>query len=195
MVLQLCENPKFFVMKKVLFVLFLIANTAAVSAQKYFTKTGFTEFKASVETFEPVEAVNESTSAVLNAETGDVAALMFIRAFHFKVALMEEHFNENYMDSDKFPKAQFKGNLEGFDLASLTDKPTELPVTGVLTIRGIEKEVSTVALISKKGEQLHVSSGFEVRPEEFDIEIPSIVAGKIAETVIINLEYELNKKE
>ncbi len=182
-------------MKKVIFMLLLVANTAAVSAQKYFTKTGFTEFKASVEAFEPVEAINESTTAILNTETGEVAALMFIRAFHFKVALMEEHFNENYMDSDQYPKTTFKGNLEGFDINALTDEPQEFPVTGVMTMRGVDKEIKTVAIISKKGDQILVNSNFTVKPEDFNIEIPSVVASKIAESVNINLEYELSKKE
>lgn len=181
-------------MKKYLVVLTMIFIANLVHGQKYFTKTGFTEFKASVETFEPVEAKNNSTTAILNVESGEVAALMFIKAFRFNVALMEEHFNENYMDSDKYPKATFKGSIKDFDLASLSSTPKEYKVTGVLTIRGKDKPVESTVSLKLIEEKIMVSGGFSVKPEDFDIEIPSVVSKKIAENVNINLEYELVKK-
>ena len=106
---------------KYLLCLLLLVSVSSLQAQKYITKTGNTSFKASVETFEPVEATNESTTAVLNSENGEIAALLFIKAFQFKVALMQEHFNENYMDSYQFPKATFKGKLVNFSTESLSE--------------------------------------------------------------------------
>ena len=95
-------------MKKVAITLFLLVSFSTF-AQKYYTKTGNTKFKASVEAFEPVEATNNSTTAIINVTSGEIASLLFIKAFNFRVALMQEHFNENYMDSGTFPKATFKG--------------------------------------------------------------------------------------
>ena len=111
-------------MKKIL-IMCMFLTVGTVAAQKYYTKTGKTDFKASVAAFEPVEAKSNSTTAVLKVDSGEFAALLFIKSFHFKVALMEEHFNENYMDSDKFPKATFKGKLEGFNMSDLSSTAKE----------------------------------------------------------------------
>jgi hypothetical protein len=167
----------------------------SISAQsKYFTKTGITDFKASVEAFEPVEATNKSTTVILNTSNGDIAALLFVKAFHFEIALMEEHFNENYMDSDKFPKATFKGNIDGFDIDKLSNKVTALNLKGILNIRGKEKAIETTANLSREDGKIMLVANFSVAPQDFDIDIPKIVRKKIAEQININLNYELVQK-
>lgn len=190
---SLRTNQNGTIMKHIFFFLLLFANYS-VFAQKYYTKTGSTEFKASVEAFEPVEATNNSTTAILNTSTGEVASLLFVKSFHFKVALMEEHFNENYMDSDKYPKATFKGKLKDFQLDKLTDQASQLALKGDLTIRGKSKAIDTVAHLKKAGDKIIVTSEFEVEPGEFDIEIPGIVKEKIAKSIKILVHYELVKK-
>jgi len=180
-------------MKKPLLLVFLFLTTATF-AQKYYTKTGLTEFKASVEAFEPVEAKNNSTSAVLKVETGDIAALLFMKAFNFRVALMQEHFNENYMDSNKFPKATFKGKIEGFNLSEISDS-NEYTLKGILTVRGVKKEVTTLAKFTKQGDKLRLQASFGVKPENFKIKIPKIVSKKIAGTINISLDYEFIEKK
>lgn len=173
--------------------MFLMVGT--VAAQKYYTKTGQTDFKASVAAFEPVEATSESTTAVLKADSGELAALLFIKSFHFRIALMEEHFNENYMDSDKFPKAKFKGKLEGFNMSDLSGTAKEYNLKGTLTVRGKEKEIATTAKVSKNGEKIIVESFFSVKPQDFGIDIPSIVREKIAKEINVTLNYELVEKK
>lgn len=163
-------------------------------SQTYFTRTGSTEFKASVEAFEPVEAKNNSTTAILKVKTGDIAAQLFINAFKFRVALMQEHFNENYMDSDKFPKAVFRGKLKDFDMSSIGDGK-EFDLTGTLTVRGVAKEISTKAMIKKQGEKILLTTKFSVKPGDFDIKIPSVVRKKIAESINVNISYELVEKK
>lgn len=179
---------------KNLFIVLLLLAVSNVSAQKFFTKTGHTEFKASVETFEPVEATNNSTTAVLNADNGEVAVLLFVKAFHFKVALMEEHFNENYMDSAEFPKATFKGKIADFDFPKLDMENQEYKTTGVLTIKGVSKSVETIAKIRLADDKILAASEFSVQPEDFGIKIPGIVRNKVAEKVNITFEYELVEK-
>ena len=105
-------------MKKLKLLILFLFLSASVFAQKYYTKTGTTEFRASVKAFEPVAARNNSTSAVLDSKTGNIAALLFINAFHFKVGLMQEHFNENYMDSNRHPKAVFRGKIEPVSIST-----------------------------------------------------------------------------
>ena len=163
-----------------------------VNAQKYITKSGLTEFKASVEAFEPVEAKNKSTTAILDTSNGEIAALLFIKAFEFRVALMQEHFNENYMESDKFSKATFKGNLEKFDASNLN---ATYQIKGELSIRGQTKNISTLATLKKDGEIINLEAEFDVSPSDFDIKIPSIVEEKISKTIVISLKYELIEKK
>lgn len=169
--------------------------TSYASAQKYFTKTGETEFKASVEAFEPVEAINKSTTVLLNTKDGTLAALLFVKAFHFEIALMEEHFNENYMESDKFPKAIFKGKIIGFDAASLSENEKEFTLKGTIKIRGKAKDIETIVQLKKINNSILLVASFTVSPQDFDIEIPSIVRNKIASAIQLKLNYELVEKK
>lgn len=179
-------------MKKKTFLFTFLIVSQIICAQKYFTRTGTTNFKASVATFEAIEATNKSTTVLLKTDTGDIAAQLFIAAFTFKVALMQEHFNENYMDSDKFPKATFRGELDGFSIDSLKK---EYPLVGTLTIKGIKKEIETTARLMINEGTIYITSNFTVKPQDFDIKIPSIVRKKIAESININLNYELVEKK
>mgnify|MGYP000038271939 CR=1 FL=1 len=100
-------------MKK-LVLLFIFISINSFSQSKYYTKTGVVNFEASVPSFEEVKAHNKSVTAIFNSETGEFAALVFVKGFRFKNALMEEHFNENYAESDQYPKATFKGKILNF---------------------------------------------------------------------------------
>src|SRR6187549_3993369 len=100
-------------MMKKLLLMTLLSVAGFVSAQdKMITKTGKVTFEASVPAFEEVKAKNETATCVLNPTTGEIASLALMKGFRFKIALMEEHFNENYIESDKYPKATFKGKIE-----------------------------------------------------------------------------------
>ena len=181
-------------MKKIALILFLLISFSTF-AQKYFTKTGNTQCKASVEAFEPVEATNNSTTAIININSGEIASLLFVKAFNFRVALMQEHFNENYMDSSTFPKATFKGSISDFNFSNISSTEKKLLLKGILTVRGVEKEIETLATFSKKEDKLLMVTSFGVKPEDFNIKIPKIVSRKIAGTINISLAYEFIKKK
>lgn len=180
-------------MKKLTILLFVLVCQTTM-AQKYFTRTGTTNFKASVAAFEPVEAENNSSTAILKASSGEIAAQLFINAFNFKVALMQEHFNENYMDSDQYPKATFRGKLEGFSLESLKTKK-EFPLKGTLTVKGKKKKIKALAKVVSTGNRIKLKSNFIVKPEDFGIKIPGIVRKKIAKEIHVDLAYELVEKK
>ena len=163
-------------------------------AQKYYTRTGITRFEASEKAFEPVEAINNSTTAILNIQTGEVAVQVLIAGFQFKNALMQEHFNENYMDSHQYPKAILRGELKDFSKEKLTSN-NSFDLNGTLTIRGIEKEIQTKVYVKEENNLLLVTTNFSVKPEDFGINIPSIVQDKIAKYIQISIEYELIQKE
>ncbi|MGB1041983.1 MAG: YceI family protein [Tenacibaculum sp.] len=174
---------------RVLFLFLLISQT--IFSQKYFTRTGVTEFKASTDAFEPVEAINKSSSVILKVNTGEIAALLPIKGFNFKVALMQEHFNENYMDSHKFPKATFKGKIKDFNINSIKK---EYAIKGLLTIKGISKTIETKARITKSESKLILETHFVIKPQDFNIKIPSIVRKKIANNINVYINYELIEK-
>jgi len=176
---------------KFILVLFFIGQS--VFSQQYFTKNGLTHFMASEESFVPVTAKNNNTKAILTHK-GAIAAQVYINEFDFKIGLMQEHFNENYMDSDTHPKATFKGNLSVKDLSNIKISQ-EVTITGTLTIKGVEKQIITKATLSKKDKGFYLISSFSVKPQDFAIKIPSIVRKKIAQEVFVNLAYTFLPKE
>ena len=178
--------------KNLLTIAFLVVTTCFYG-QKYITKTGSVKFEATVPSFEEVAADNKTTSAVLEASTGDIAILALMKGFRFKVALMEEHFNENYVESTKYPKATFKGKVDGLDVSKLTAEAKTFTVTGDLTLHGKTKKVTDQAKISKNGNTITVVGAFEVKPEEFDIEIPAVVSKKVSDKISVSYNLALVK--
>ena len=181
-------------MNKFLIVLILCLSTPLCKAQKYYTRSGNTAFKGSKDAFEPVEATNKSTTVIFNIETNEVVAQVFMAAFEFKNALMQEHFNENYIESEVFPKGVFKGKLESFSLHKHNVQDS-FQLQGNLTIRDIEKPIATKVFIKNESNKLNVKASFWIKPEDFDINIPVIVKDKIASEIEILLNYELNEKK
>lgn len=188
---------KLIIMKKSLlnffFLLLIITVGTNASAQKLITKTGNIKFQASMPSYEEVAAENKSVSAILDQSTGDFASLVLIKGFRFKVALMEEHFNENYMESEKFSKATLKGKIEDFDISKITNTPKNFTLKGDLTIHGKTKPLTVIIKISKAANGVNAIGSFEVKPEDFDIEIPSLVRKKVADKIKINYNFLLVK--
>ncbi len=181
-------------MKKTIayFILFLSLNI--FSQTKYVTKTGEVVFEASVSSFEEVKAVNRSVTAIIDTDSGEFAALVLVKGFRFKNALMEEHFNENYAESDKYPKAIFKGNLEGFTMDKLQSNSL-VRISGILTFHGISKKLESIPLkVSNEGDLIKMSGSFKVKASDFNIKIPKIVSDKVSETVEVFLNFILEKK-
>lgn len=174
------------------FVLLITVNTAAV-AQKLITKTGNIKFQASTPSNEEVAAENKSVSAVLETSTGDFASLVLIKGFRFKVALMEEHFNENYMESEKFSKATLKGKIEDFDLSKVTGSAKNFTLKGDLTVHGVTKPITVTVKVSKAANGVIAMGSFDVKPEDYGIEIPSLVRKKIADKIKVNYNFLLVK--
>jgi hypothetical protein len=181
-------------MKNAFVIIIGLLMSLNLNAQKYFTRTGITQFEASEKAFEPVEAINNSTTAILNTNTGGVAAQVFMAGFQFKNALMQEHFNENYMDSHKYPKATLKGVLEDFSKAKITTD-SSFTLNGTLTIKGIEKEIQTEVFLNEENDRIYITTQFLVCPKDFDINIPSLVRDKIAKEIHISVAYELIEKK
>ena len=104
-------------MKKFTLIILLFISTIAFSQNEMSTKTGSVNFEASVPLFEEVKATNKTAFCVLNTKTGAITSTVLIKDFRFKIPMMEEHFNDKYMKSADYPKATFKGVIEGFNIA------------------------------------------------------------------------------
>ena len=181
-------------MKNQNLILFFLLLSFQLSAQKYFTRSGVTQFEASEKAFEAVEAINNTTTVILDTTNGLIVSQVFIAGFQFKNALMQEHFNENYMDTHQYPKATFKGNLINFSLENL-NAVEGFKLSGTLSVRGIEKSIETTVYAKEENNRIYVSGMFFVSPQDFKIKIPSIVRDKIANQIQIKIDYELFEKK
>lgn len=170
-------------MKKIILLfLFLITNTA-VAQEKMITDRGIINFEASVPFFEEVKAINEKTACVLITKTGEITCLVYIKKFQFERSLMQEHFNTNYLESDRYPKAIFKGIIEKFDLKNIDSNTKEYQIKGKMTIHGKSKKITISSTIKKVGEGIELISNFPLNTDDFGIEIPYIVRSKISKNV------------
>ena len=159
---------------------FLFLAEVGMAQDKYFTKEGFVSFFSHT-IVEDIKADNQQVLSIIDTLTGEIAIQLLMRSFQFKKALMQEHFNENYVESYKYPKATFKGMIVNFN--EMFDENFETEIKGMLSVHGKEKEISTMAKVTKKEELLLISGKFIVEVADFDIKIPSIVANNIARTI------------
>ena len=158
------------------------------TAQKYFTREGKVNFVSDA-ALEKIEAKNSNATSVLDAETGRLEFAVLVKAFHFEKALMQEHFNENYMESSKYPKAVFKGKIENFDAVDLSKDGTyEVTVSGDLNIHGVTNSISTKGNLKVDGSNILASSVFKVLVADYGIKIPKVVADNIAKEVEISVD-------
>ena len=159
---------------------------------RYFTRTGTISF-FSEELIENIEAHNKQVSSFINLETGEMVFSVPMKAFQFRKALMQEHFNENYVESDKFPKSTFKGAIENIAAINWQQAGSyKVKVTGQLTLHGVTKPVSSEGIMEVKDGKILAKSTFQVVPEDYQIEIPLLVRNHIAKIiqVTVNLVYE-----
>lgn len=174
----------------ILFILFFV-GFQHYGQDKKITKNGTVVFEASMPSFEEVKAETKSASCVINTKTGEIASLILIKSFRFKIALMEEHFNENYIESDKYPKAIFKGNIVDFDYSKLSNDTKKFKLVGTMEMHGISNEVEFFGDIAKKGNGITLKSKFTLNTDDYGIKIPKIVDKKVSKKVQVSLDYYL----
>jgi polyisoprenoid-binding protein YceI len=182
-------------MKVKLFVLtMLLATFQLASAQRYICKDGHIWFYSHTPV-EDIEAHNNNVVSILNVPTGDLAIELLVKSFEFKKALMQEHFNEEYLESDKFPKASFKGKITNIDQIDLKKDGTySANVSGELTMHGVTNTIKTTGTLVVKNGSVNGKSTFIISPKDYNIEIPSIVEKNIAKEIEVNVDltYKTN---
>ena len=174
----------------------VVAVASRSHAQKIYTKNGSISFY-SKSLLEDITAKNNEVTSIINEQTGDIQFSVLIKSFRFKKSLMEQHFNEDYMESDKFPKAIFKGNIADLSRINFaSDGSYKVKVTGDLTIHGVTKNIEVPGAITVSQGKISSSSKFSVKVKDYNIKIPTTVVNNIAETISITVDckYEPYKK-
>lgn len=168
--------------------------TTALSAQQLATRNGYVKFFSDAP-LEDIEAVNNQVSSKINMENGDFAFLVPIKGFQFEKALMQEHFNENYMESGKFPNGTFTGKITNLDDIDI-NKDGEYIATfsGTMNIHGVERKISEPATITVKGGKVMLETKFNIRPEDYGIKIPAGKKDNISSTLDVTVRMNYDKK-
>ena len=189
------SNMKFNIQKltliKLLLTLFLLIPVHANDL--YYTRSGIVSFFSSTP-IEDIKAANNQVTCVLQMETGKTSFRIPIRGFIFPNALMQEHFNENYLESEKFPNASFNGNIENWSEIKINKNPKTVTITGEMTIHGVTKKIKETGDISLVNGNIHGKAIFDISVADYNIAIPKILRENIAENVEITINLELNKK-
>jgi polyisoprenoid-binding protein YceI len=143
-----------------------------------------------------VKAQNNETVSVLNATTGDVEFKIAVKSFHFQKTAMEDHFNnDDYMASEKYPKAGFKGKISNISAVNFSkDGVYNVSVAGDLTIRDVTKPVSAQGTITVKGQNIVVASTFNVKRRDYNVIGEAFVQKKISEDIQINVNCQYDKQ-
>ena len=183
-------------MKKTLLVCALaLISSWSYSQNRYFTKNGKVHFDCtSPSSPENIIGINDKVSSVIDASTGALEFAILMKAFSFEKALMQEHFNENYVESDKFPKATFKGTVSNMNIVNLS-KDGSYPVTviGMMTLHGVSKEITSGGNLTVKGGSIvAANSDFKLVLADYGVTVPSLVKDKVASEakITVDLVYQ-----
>lgn len=175
-------------MKPIYILLYFFLGTAlAFGQEKYLTKQGYTSFFSS-SPVEDIKADNHQVLSIIDTSNGAIAISILMKSFMFEKSLMQEHFNENYVESDQFPKAIFKGQILNFEALDAHKK--EVTIRGNITIHGVTKPLETKAFIIKSDQTISLNGSFPVKVADFGIKIPSVVANNIAKVVEVTYEFD-----
>jgi hypothetical protein len=179
-------------LKSSLIITFMLVMAGSVQAQdKFFTKTGKIEF-FSKSPMEDIEARNKSVAAVLDSKSGGLQFSVLMRGFEFEKALMQEHFNENYVESNKYPKAEFKGSISNnAEVNYSKDGTYPVKVAGTLTLHGVTQNVQTTGTIKVASGKIEAVSSFNIKLSDYKIKIPSVVKDKVSNNIRITVDCKL----
>lgn len=184
-------------MKKVLFAMAMLSVSMFATAQTSVSKDGVTEFDATAKNSpEKIEAKNTKTVGKINAATGAVEVGVLVAGFHFERALMEEHFNENYLESKKFKSATFKGTITNLKEVNLKKDGTyPVKVSGKLTMHGVTNDAATTGtVVVKSGIIVEARAEFTTKLADYKVAIPSAVKDKVAAEAKLKVSFKDMKK-
>lgn len=176
-------------MKKIIVILCLFISAGLNAQSIYNTGAGNVSFFSETP-LENIDATTTTGICILNVEKGEIAAVVNIKSFHFKKALMEEHFNEKYLESDKYPKANFKGTIAE-KLVVDADTTYVVTVKGTINIHGVERPNEYKATYMVKEGKPSLEGSFNVALKDHKIEVPQLVIQNIAEIIKVTCMFDL----
>ena len=181
-------------MKKLVLLVVLASCFTGLKAQQvFFSKTAHIWFFSSTP-IEDIEAHNKKSTCAIDIEKNIVEFKITMKDFVFEKALMQEHFNENYVESDKFPIALFRGTFVNFsDLDFTLTTPQKATVKGKMTIHGVENVVETIGTVHRVNNELKINAKFIIKPADYNIKIPTLVIKNIAEVIDVHVDASLNE--
>jgi len=170
----------------------MLLIAAITNAQdKFYTKTGKVSFNSTT-TMETIEAVNKSAVALLGTRTGDVQFVVLLKGFEFRKALMQEHFNSDYVESNKYPKSEFKGQITNNSDVNYSKNGTyNVKVKGKLTLHNVTKDIETNGTLTVKDGKIQASSLFNIQLADYKISVPRVVRNNINETITVTVDCGL----
>lgn len=159
------------------------------------TRTGHIDFYSHTP-LEDIKADNDQVASVIDLSTGEIVFQVLIKSFKFEKALMEEHFNESYLESDKYPRATFRGKITEPEPSALRKEGKHnVTIEGDLNLHDVTKKITVQGTIVTGQEKLNATSKFNIKPADYNIEIPSVVRGNIAETIEVNVNMNYTQTE
>ena len=159
----------------------------------YFTRSGEVSFFSSTP-IEDIKAVNNQVTCVLDVESGKTSFRIPIRGFVFPNALMQEHFNENYMESEIYPNASFNGSIVDWSENKISEKANEVIISGEMIIHGVTKKIREFGNIYTNNDKIFGDATFIIKLSDYEVKIPKLLRENIAEKVEVNIQLELNRK-
>ena len=170
-------------MKFLLSIMSLLVLQSVCLSQRLITKDAEVRFQSKT-TLENIEAVNKKGAGIINTQTGEIEFSVLMKGFEFKKALMQEHFNENYVESDKYPKATYKGKL----LAPVRwkeDGVYKTEVEGELTLHGVTRPQKATATVTIKNGIVSGTAGMVIVLEEYQIKVPALARASINKSIAV----------
>lgn len=178
-------------MKTFILVILILSWCKDLPAQSYQSTESEVTFFSSAP-MEDIKATNKKATSLFNAATGDIAFVVPIQGFQFRKSLMQQHFNENYLESDKYPHAAFEGKVKGYN--PNRKEVQEAVAEGTLTIHGVPRKAKINGKISRTPDGLKVETKFPLKVADYDIEIPRVVFYNIAEVVEVTAVFIYKEK-
>lgn len=168
---------------------FITVFSSSTFAQKFESSKSYIKFYSSAP-MEDIEATNETVQSILDLDKGEMVYAVKIKDFQFEKSLMQEHFNENYLESEKYPKSTFSGVIKDWNKQ---EGEQEVTVSGKLSIHGITKDVEITGKINYSGDKATVFSKFTVELKDYKVKIPKALFYNIAENVEVTVDFEYKK--
>jgi hypothetical protein len=178
----------------VLSAVFALLLSAGLNAQQFFTKNGTISFFSKTP-MENIDAKNSQVMSVLSLPSGDFKFSLMVKSFHFEKALMEEHFNENYMESEKYPKATFNGKItDAANISLKKDGDYKVTVSGELTLHGVAQKIIVPGVLTVKSGKLTATSKFSILLADYKVAVPKMVEANISKSIEISVNCAYEQK-